>query len=380
MKDQLKLPAIVALSKFDQQLVFNIDNEDEILFLVDCLKGSEQAVLQEFFLPDNHTVQNGQGHALGNQFVSFLYKREAVYSNLQIGNDIITHTKEKEYIIGSKWLYLKLYCNPAIANDVLARKILPLLKTLDQSELQTWFFIRYRDPGYHIRLRLKISEAGVGLVLNKLKRRLSKTISYQLIREYQADTYRREMERYGGDIIELVENYFHGSSDLVVNYIKLVIKKPASYSYHSLAFVSVYELLDRFIPDLPERILFLEKMVDLFYAEFDTHKALKIDLDQKYRELKTEISSLISNDTYYHQFNLTAYSEEFSNAIRKVLKPATAFTSKRRHQLLADMIHMHLNRLFVDKQRKQELIIYYCLYKFQLSVRAITSNRSRPSA
>jgi thiopeptide-type bacteriocin biosynthesis protein len=378
--EQHKLPNILALSKFDQQLVFNIDNEAEIIFLVDCLKGGEQAVLQEFFLPNDQTVQTEQGKTLCNQFISFLCKREAVYSGLPNIEDISGLKKQKEYIVGSKWLYLKLYCNPAIANDVLTKKLLPLLKNLNQSELQSWFFIRYRDPGYHIRLRLKIKETAVGTVLTKLKRRLSKSVSYHLIREYQADTYRREMERYGDDMIELIEYYFYGSSELVAQYINLVGKRTFAYSYHSIAFVSVYELLVRFLPDITERISFLEKMVKLFYAEFATDKSLKIDLDQKYRELKTEIISLITNEAYYHQLRLLPYAELFSNGIQNILKRVIAFSSKRKHQLLADMIHMHLNRIFVDKQRNQELIVYYCLLKYQLAVRAMTDNKSKPPA
>jgi len=39
-------------------------------------------------------------------------------------------------------------------------------------------------------------------------------------------------------------------------------------------------------------------------------------------------------------------------------------------KLVADLIHMHLNRLFNEKQRKQEFIIYYLLYKYYISIEA----------
>jgi hypothetical protein len=39
-------------------------------------------------------------------------------------------------------------------------------------------------------------------------------------------------------------------------------------------------------------------------------------------------------------------------------------------KLAADILHMHLNRLFNEKQRSQEFIIYYLLYKYYLSVKA----------
>ena len=281
------------------------------------------------------------------------------------------HHVSQDFILGSKWLYLKLYCTPAIANDILIKKMLPLLQQFNETELITWFFIRYRDSGYHIRLRLKINEAALGHVLTMLKKRLADTVHYHLIREYQADTYRREMERYGPDIIALVESFFHGSSELILWYIKAATRKSFHYSYHSLAFVSITYLLNCFIPEINDQIIFLEQMVNTFYAEFSTDKSLKIDLDQKFRELKTEINGLLTNESYYASLKLTKWAKLYSTKIMALLKVTALFTAKRRSQLLADLIHMHLNRLFIDRQRNQELIIYYCLYKHQLSIKAI---------
>jgi thiopeptide-type bacteriocin biosynthesis protein len=377
LRGKLKLPAIVALSKFDQQLVFDMDKDDEAAFLIECMKGSDEALLQEYYLPDETVVKTMDGSPLVNQFVALLYKNEVIYPGIQFQDEVPRNKRsESEYIIGTKWLYLKLYCNPAISNNLLTKRLLPILKQLDNADLQSWFFIRYRDSGYHIRLRLKIVETAIGPILLKLKKRLAETVHYHLIREYQADTYRREMERYGSDMITFIEDFFHGSSELVLRYIKVSGLKSFRHSYHSMAFVSVNCLLKRFIPDLPERIVFLDQMVQVFYAEFATDKSLKIDLDQKYRELKTEITSLLSNKRYYAQLKLSPWADLFSTRIDEVLIRASGFSNKRRNQLLADMVHMHLNRLFIDKQRNQELIVYYCLFKYQVGMNAIKKRSS----
>jgi len=338
--------------------------------LVDCLKSMEKAILQEFFLPAKPTVIR-EGKPLINQFIAFLYKNEAVYHGAGPPNLVVKRKITQEYILGSRWLYLKLYCTPAIANDLLTKKLLPLLKQFNDTELLSWFFIRYRDYGYHIRLRLKIKEAALGHVLIRLKKRLANTVHYHLIREYQADTYRREMERYGPDIIELVESFFYGSSELIIRYIKAVGTRSFPYSYHSLAFVSISDLLSSFIPETNDQISFLEQMVNTFYAEFATDKSLKIDLDQKFRELKTEINGLLTNEEYYKSLNLEKWADLYGIRITNLLKTADQFEPKRKIQLLADLVHMHLNRLFIDRQRNQELIVYYCLYKYQVSVKAM---------
>jgi thiopeptide-type bacteriocin biosynthesis protein len=235
--------------------------------------------------------------------------------------------------------------------------------------------VRYRDSGYHIRLRLKIRDDAVGHVLSRMKTKLSESVRFHLIREYQADTYRREMERYGPDVIELVEEFFYGSSALVLNYLKAAEKRSFPYTYHSLAFVSVTFLIESFIADADERLMFLERMVALFYTEFATDKSLKIDLDQKFRELKVEVHSLSQNEDYYKSLKLTRCAELYAVKVTAVVRAASHFNRKRNTQLLADLIHMHLNRLFVDRQRNQELIIYYCLYKYRISAKAIEKKK-----
>ncbi|NHA03299.1 lantibiotic dehydratase [Mucilaginibacter sp. HC2] len=377
LRERLKFPPMVAISKFDQQLVFNLDKEDEMLFMIECMKGADQISVQEYYLPDEDIVKNREGHPLVNQFVASIRHNQAVYQGSEVPDAPTLHYKnQSDYIIGSQWLYLKLYCSPAIANHILIKKILPFLTQLEEKDLRSWFFIRYRDSGYHIRLRLNITETAVGPVLLKLKKRLTKGVHYHLIKEYQADTYRREMERYGTDMIVFIEGFFHGSSELVLRYIRISVLKSFTYSYHSMAFISINHLLTSFILEMTERIIFLEQMVNLFYAEFATDKSLKVDLDQKYRQLKTEIASLLSDEQYYEKLKLAPWAALFYEKTHAILRRTTHFHTKRRNQLLADMIHMHLNRFFVDRQRNQELIIYYCLLKYWVTLNAISKKQA----
>ena len=370
---KLKIPTNVALSRFDQQLVFNTEKEDEVLFLVQCLKSMDKAVLQEFFIPVKTILSNNEEQPLINQFIAFLYQEEAIYTGHKITDVVKTGKNKTEFIIGSKWLYLKLYCNPAFSNELLSKKIAPLLSQINQGTLFSWFFIRYLDSGYHIRLRLKVNNDSIGQILSKFRNRLSGSVHYHLIREYQADTYRREMERYGPDIIALVEDFFYGSSELILRYIKSSGLKSFKNTYHSLGFVTMEYLLNSFLPDTDEQITFLQQMVNTFYSEFSSDKLLKIDLDLKYRAIKNEIIELSASTDYYEKLKLTKWHTLFKSKTFPLIKAASTFSAKRKNQLLADLIHMHLNRLFIDRPRNQELIIYYCIYKHKLSMKAIAN-------
>jgi hypothetical protein len=56
---------------------------------------------------------------------------------------------------GSEWLYAKLYTGAATADQVLRQVVRPVTEAaLRCGAADGWFFIRYGDPDWHLRLRL----------------------------------------------------------------------------------------------------------------------------------------------------------------------------------------------------------------------------------
>ncbi|HEV7428943.1 MAG TPA: thiopeptide-type bacteriocin biosynthesis protein, partial [Thermoanaerobaculia bacterium] len=80
-----------------------------------------------------------------------------------------------------------------------------------------WFFIRYSESGWHLRLRFqgdpRALRERVQPTLESMAQRLIDTgAAWKL----QFDTYEREVERYGGaEAIELAEEIFHRDSEAV---------------------------------------------------------------------------------------------------------------------------------------------------------------------
>ena len=104
--------------------------------------------------------------------------------------------------------------------------------------------------------------------------------------------------------------------------------------------------------------------------EFDDSKQVKMQLDNKYREYSFFINNMSKN-----QLEITgiAGKKEYTaylNALTRLKSNARLFFPGKLMKLAADVIHMHLNRLFNEKQRSHEFVIYYLLYKYYLSVKA----------
>lgn len=118
---------------------------------------------------------------------------------------------------GSGWLYAKLYSSEQRQDEILTRR-LPRLLTACGPALRRWFFIRYRDPEPHLRLRLFAGGPDdAGLLLPVLGAWASELRSARLCGGMVLDTYDPEVERYGGpSALALAEEVFQADSESVL--------------------------------------------------------------------------------------------------------------------------------------------------------------------
>ena len=145
----------------------------------------------------------------------------------------------------STWLYLCLYCSPSTSEEFLATILGPAEKRLrEQSLIERFFFIRYLEGGYHLRIRFFGTRAhlltSVRAHLNEQIREFFAERDYTIgeplddgpngmeddlwlphsapqtsrpIPSYEYNRYEPEVERYGGEVgLLLSEDHFQQSS------------------------------------------------------------------------------------------------------------------------------------------------------------------------
>ncbi|WP_439698167.1 lantibiotic dehydratase [Mucilaginibacter sp. AW1-7] len=367
LKTKCKIPERVALTRHDQQLVFNLDKEADQYFFLQSIKGLKRLLIQEFIVD---SMVASEGKPVITQFIGFLVNKDKVYQATSNREKIRPEIRKRSFSLGGKWLYLKIYCSPQNANMMLLTKIFPFISGRNKEIIQTWFFVRYKDSAHHIRLRLLLKDSDLGIILKKIKSALSSQLQYQVIKEYHADTYNRELERYGSESILAVEKFFCSSSVLTLLFLRKYSAKPEFMSIYSFGFLTVHLIINTVFDKGDDGIAFIRRVVDSFFNEFGKDQALKIDLDSKYRSLRQDLNRLIADKSYFKRLRMQKKAADFKRSVDNVFGPLSASKIDRRMQLAADLIHMHLNRLFSEQQREQEFIIYFCLLKYKISAKA----------
>ncbi|HZX04041.1 lantibiotic dehydratase [Kribbella sp.] len=122
------------------------------------------------------------------------------------------------YYPGGEWLYAKLYA-PEDRHDQLTTHGLDVLRKALPEDVDRWFFLRYRDPEPHLRIRLHGGGTAVGDVIHDWAMDLC---TAGLAQRLVLDTYEPELARYGGpEAMEAAERAFHADSEAVLDELRM---------------------------------------------------------------------------------------------------------------------------------------------------------------
>ncbi|MCC9138804.1 lantibiotic dehydratase [Pontibacter silvestris] len=370
-------PRYIALTQHDHQLVFNLERETEVRFFLNSIKNKESLMIKEFPFAEEQeqpVVSSAQG-AYVHQFLAAVCNKREVYHEQKIPTspELQSQIKKRKFLPGGEWLYFKIYLHPSRANAVLTEILLPLLqRVVKEQKVIQWYFIRYRDPDYHLRVRLCLSVDGGGTstILSLMHQKLTSLVRKGVISNLKLAVYERELERYGSARIEAVERVFCTSSELLAAYIKKAPFSEEDYAFYAIAFAGVEEILNAFRLNLKDKHQLLCHIFESFFREFGERRELKVQLSFKYREMCKLVGLFPATDDVdlFTTLRIGKLNGRFRLALQHLADSTKSVPQAKRAQLLSDMIHMHLNRLFIDQPRQQELVVYYCLYKHYQSL------------
>ncbi|NEN23795.1 lantibiotic dehydratase [Cryomorpha ignava] len=379
LRKKWRLPQLIMLADGDNELLVDLENRLSVEMLISMIKKRPGIVLKEFLFDEKTAkVTNEQGNAYVNEFIAILEKKKSTDTQIEFEKTDSVRSKSTQaqvqrfFAIGSEWLYFKIYCGVRISDKILTDVIKPLTQKLIKDELiDSWFFIRYADPELHLRIRFHFTDLkNIGHVIVMFQTSIDEYIKSGMIWKVQTDTYKREIQRYGSNTIELAEQLFHFDSDFVVGLLDEIYGDEGEDIRWLISIRSVDKLLSDFNYSMASKQALMENLKLGFAHEFNMDKSLKIQLDKKYRKHRSSIESILKiNKENANELSLLfEFLEMKSRRIKPIAEEILSLNRKDElsmplNDLLASYIHMLLNRLFKNKQRLHEMVLYDFMWR-----------------
>jgi lantibiotic biosynthesis protein len=391
-----RLPQLVALADGDKTLPIDFDNVLSVETFVHLTKGREEVRLLEMFpAPDQLCARGPEGRFLHELIVPFVRKaekegnceeqkatspftrlrrataRQAIHPPSQ-SYGAAGHSRSsapRTFPPGSEWLYAKLYTGNATADHVLREVIGPLTEEVLQSgAADQWFFIRYGDPDWHLRLRFHGKPERLhGDVMPAIEAAVTLLLKEGRLARVQFDTYEREVERYGGaEGIVLAERIFQADSEAALEIIENLELGDAGLDERwRLVLRGIDALLQDLGFDPATKFAVIRQARAAVAKEIRVDGRLKGQIGDRFREERKRLEALLdprqdAESALSCGFEIFRHRSTRLAPIVAELKASEAAgrLSLSLHELAHNYIHMHANRLLRSAHRAHEFVLY----------------------
>ena len=313
----------------DRKLLINTDDDYDIMYLGEIVKKNKEILLEEI-VGLNSCILNKDGHYYMNEIVIPLKGKMRMYP---------IHSyqwKDNYFMPTNQYLYYSLYLEKMDMDVVLLNELFPLCsKVIEQGMAKDYFFIRYYDHDYHLRIRFRGNTIGLNHLINAINSWSEKLYEKKLINNVTINIYRPEINRYGGDkYFKYVEDFFCRDSIFVIKLLRLIKENdnPEEYCMDVIVTYSFISLLKTMNFSYSELI----KYIDL---ENTDNKSL-VDYHNKKKTLLNYFSD--KTNKYINSIRkLVRDRDEGSELYRLMEKQDT----KEVFNIVSSILHMTCNRI-----------------------------------
>lgn len=371
-----ELPRLVLLVQDDQELLVDLDNPLSVDSLLHAAETATRPVLlRELLEHQGSPVRGPEGgfvHELVIPVDGELAPRPAVDTS-RIGADAEV---QRVFPPRDQWRSWRLYAAPGLVERALVDDVLPWLEQSAAPERGIeWYFLRDGDPHWHLCLRLRgADDRAVDALEAELAALGRALVSRGRLWSIRADTYVRELERYGGPQgIAACERIFAADSRLCAVAIAAVAHAEDEALRWTIALWSIDRMLAALELDEAERLEIVEILRHNFGDELGANGGpLEHALGRRYRALRAEVDALLDPEAGVLDPALRQADERFAAQVRPEVTHLRAldragtlpepFTT-----IVRSLLHMRINRLMLEDARRHELVLYDLLARTQRS-------------
>lgn len=359
------IPLWVEAVDSDKKLLLNL-KEDRCLSVLQKLLEKSETVVEKYHIESEHPVKLNDSSYCCELVIPLILAQDATphkANNFDITRNY-GNIRYKEPL--DEWLYFKIYGIEEYTDYLLGEALYaPLQKLLENNEIDSYFFIQYKDPDLHLRLRLKADNTRLMMVLPKMLDILSQLMKKSFISNYSINCYELELERYGGyNLMNYAHEVFCKDSIAIQTIIYEKNNHNIKVTDELLASVIIFFHMQTFNLSFEDMYVFLncENPTKNYQKEFREHKDTYVEFAIKYLyhdTLNPEIEFILKILSIKQES-----MKEYLNNIEENYPDNKAV----KLSILDSLLHMNMNRLFGPKRELEKKMrtlarhTYYCVY------------------
>lgn len=334
----------IKIGRGDQFLPINLDEEQSVDVLFDLLEDLQNVIVEDNEPSEIQVVHDGFNTYRHEVIIPFFRSTESAPSKKIVPK---RHQKNKitatERLVEPDWLYIQWTCNRSAHNRLLRDIIGPVAQNIvAQGLAEKWFFVRYRDPDDHLRIRFQCKGDTKAALSNILLQLSEDALRERRIADWRLLPYVPELTRYGGrhSLSECHEEFWRSSTE-TIRFIERHFSLPEdeiSAEEEIACAIYLSRLCYSSVGDLNSTL----RLLGALRTSAEASEELKPDFAfarQRYHQLKLLLDRRAKR-----------IREEMFSASDNSLKQCVNDL-----QIVSSVFHMHCNRLMGEWSRPREV-------------------------
>jgi thiopeptide-type bacteriocin biosynthesis protein len=364
-----QVPRFVLLADSDNKLVLDLENVLSVEMFFELVKRRVDFVIEELYPGPDELCATGPDGRFVHELIVPLVRKRTPDAPRPLAVAAASSALRRHFPPGSEWLYVKLYTGAAQADQLLRQVLAPLVRELRSDRaIDGWFFLRYADPDWHLRIRFHGDPARLtGEALPRLHRACEQLAGRSAPWKIQLDTYEREIERYGhGEEMLIAERLFEIDSDAVL---ELLEGEAPGDDRWQLTLAGIDHLLDDLGFDVARKHAVMVAARRTFLDEIRADATFEHQLGERFRGERKALDAWLQRggDGVAH-----SVLRRRSQRLRPLMLDLGRMAAENRlsvpmASLAMSYIHMHANRMLQSAQRSHEVILYDFLARLYAS-------------
>ena len=359
------LPDSGALAYFDRELAFSRARPASLraAFAWGARRG-EGVKIYEAFPPTEECKDTPPDVFVGELLLTFHAPLATTPKRSGLGTQRVAGIRDVE----KGWLSFHLYTSKSGADRLICNDLEDLLRRVHTVEpIAAWFFLRYRDPQWHVRLRIRVDDGPMGIAA--MTRQLEELQARGAIRRYELRTYHPEINRYGGaEALRISQKLFQASSERVPEMLRAAGEGGGAPRWLATA-AGADAILRCGLESLSAGAESAGAVARVLRSAYRKSKALQARLGSNFRERRKSAELILARPTTGRLWNAigdfeVAMQGDFER-LRQLVGRGAATRSMAKVALT--LCHMHINRMERTAERAAEMVIMDTLHRLYRS-------------
>ena len=366
LRDARRLPRTVGLVDGDNVLPVDLENVMSIDGMLSACRGGSPIVLRETFPDAGELVARGPDGVFLHELLVPVLRARAPTQIAPSSSRAIAASPHRAELPGDEWLFAKVYCGTATADRFLVDVLAPLLRDLRADGLvDDWFFVRYRDPDCHLRIRFRGERSTLWGDASRRFFDAAATMRPHL-HKLTIDGYDPEVERYGGAAAMAVAHaVFVADSDAALE-IVTHCRGDADTRWQA-ALLAIDALLDDFGFTLLEKRSFTASARERSAVRIGAGARTRHRLGELFRGKRRELERLWGAPPSELAAAIEALAQR-SRTVRRALSRLHAIRDGEQltvpfSELVQSYVHMSVNRVLRAAPNEHELALHDMLFR-----------------